>query len=127
VPTAFVPQSWRRPVAALALWLVVVQTFLAGVATAQAGAAMADPLAGAVICHSGGAASDPAQPDAGMVRHLCCSYCISAHTALPPPAWHAGPADQGGTTAVLPFAEFVIVTAREAVRAGSSQGPPEPA
>jgi hypothetical protein len=127
VPTAFVPQSWRRPVAAIAFWLVVLQSFLSGVATAQAGAALADPLAAAVICHSGGGGSDPAapsQPDAGAAWHLCCSYCVAAAPALLPPSWQVGRADTVAGSAVLPLSNFIIVVAHEAVRAGPSRAPP---
>jgi len=126
VPTAFVPQSWCRPIAVIALWLVVLQSFLSGVATAQAGAAMADPLAAAVICHSGGGSDPaaPALPDAGTAWHLCCSYCVANAPTLLPPFFQIGRADRGVETTVLPLADFVIVIAREAVRAGPSQAPP---
>lgn len=127
MPTAFIRPSWRRPVAVIALWLVVLQSFLSGVATAQAGAALADPLAAAVICHGISGESDPgapASPDAGGVRHLCCSYCLAAAPALLPPSWQVARADQAAGTTVLPLSHFIIVVAREAVRAGPSQAPP---
>jgi len=128
VPTAFVPQSWLRPAAAIALWLVVLQSFLSGFALAQAGAAMADPLGAAVICHSGGGGGDPAapeRPDAGAVWHLCCSYCMATAPALlPPPSALAGRADAGIATAVHRLADFIVVIARQAVRDGPSQAPP---
>lgn len=127
MPTAFIPPFRRRLVAVIALWLVVLQLFLTGVATAQAGVAMADPLAAAVICHSGGGGgdtADPAVPDAGKVWHLCCSYCMAAAPVLLPPSAQVARADGDFVTVVLPLADFIIVIAREAVRAGPSQGPP---
>jgi DUF2946 family protein len=123
VPTAFIPPFRRRLVAVIALWLVVLQSFLTGVATAQAGAAMSDPLAAAVICHSsggGGDPADPAVPDAGKVWHLCCT----AAPVLLPPSAQVARADVRVVTVVLPLADFIIVIAREAVRAGPSQAPP---
>ena len=128
MPTAFVPTFRRRPIAVIALWLVVLQSFLTGVATAQAGAAMADPLAAAVICHSGGGGGDPsapAPPDTGAAWHLCCSYCMAAAPALLPPSAQVGRADGSRCRLpVLPLSNFIIVIAREAVRAGPSQAPP---
>jgi hypothetical protein len=126
VPTAFI-SPFRRLIAVIALWLVVLQSFLTGVATAQAGAALADPLAAAVICHSGGGAGDPAAPalpDAGKVWHLCCSYCMAAAPVLLPPSAQVARANVRVVNVILPLADFAIVIAREAVRAGPSQGPP---
>jgi hypothetical protein len=130
VPTAFAQPSWRRPVIVIAAWLIVLQGFLTGIATAQAGAAMADPLAAAVICHGtngGDAGTGPALPDAGAVWHLCCSYCLAAVPALPPPSAHVGPLRAPFVTSVLPLSDFIIVAARKSVRAGSSQAPPDQA
>jgi hypothetical protein len=125
VPTAFISPFRRRLVAVIALWLVVLQSFLTGVATAQAGAALADPLVAAVICHSGGGdPADPAVPDAGKVWHLCCSYCMAAAPVLLPPSAQVARTDVRVVTVVPPLADFFIVIAREAVRAGPSQGPP---
>jgi hypothetical protein len=127
VPTVFIPPFRRRLIAVIALWLVVLQSFLTGVATAQAGAAIADPLAAAVICHSVGGGGDPAapaRPDTGAVWHLCCSYCMAAASALVPPSFQIGQAEGAVETTVLSLADFLIVIAREAVRAGPSQAPP---
>ncbi len=88
MPTGFaIYRSRTRPIALFAIWLVVLQTFLAGFATAQAGAMAAfDPLG--AICHGsdggsdGAAAADTTAPDANKVRHLCCGI------APPPrPPW----------------------------------------
>ena len=54
VPTQIAAPVLRPPLMILAAWLIALQAFLAGVATAQAGAmavAAGDPLA--VICHDG--------------------------------------------------------------------------
>jgi hypothetical protein len=121
VPNRFIPPFRRRLVAVIALWLVVLQSFLTGVATAQAGVAMADPLAAAIICHSGGGGGDPADPavpDAGKVWHLCCSYCMAAAGAAAVSA--RSRADEGRASSFR--SDFIIVIAREAVRAGPSQG-----
>jgi hypothetical protein len=118
--------GWRRPTALIAIWLVVLQAFLAGVATAQAGATAADPLLGA-ICHGsdGAVSADTTAPDANKIRHLCCEYCTSAAPALAPP--------EATSVAVPPyrlasphsgFSHFIIVISRGAIRAGSSQAPP---
>ncbi|MGD9769439.1 MAG: DUF2946 family protein [Pseudolabrys sp.] len=126
MPTAFISPFRRRLIAVIALWLIVLQSFLAGVATAQAGAAVADPLAAAVICHGGGESGPaaPASPNSGAVWHLCCSYCLAAAPGLLPLLMPAGRADVRVAAVVLPLADFVVVIARETVRAGPSQGPP---
>jgi hypothetical protein len=129
VPTAFAQPNCRRPVIVIAAWLIVLQAFLTGLATAQAGAAMADPLAAGVICHAGGSdgGTEPALPDAGVAWHLCCSYCLAAAPTLPPPSAHVGPVRVPFVASVLPLSDFIIVVARKAVRAGSSQAPPDQA
>ena len=127
MPTAFARQfRRRRAIALIAAWLFVLQSFLSGVATAQAGAAMADPLGAAVICHSGGGGepASPALPDAGAVWHLCCNYCMSAAPALLPPSSQVGRTQAFVDTDLRPLADFIIVIARQAVRAGPSQAPP---
>jgi hypothetical protein len=127
VPTTFLTRFKRRPVAMIALWLVVLQSFLTGVATAQAGAALADPLASAIICHVGGGTdpSEPAGSDAGGTWHLCCSYCMAAAPALLPPSMQIGRAGEGGATAVPRLWSFRVTIDRGAVRAGPSQAPPD--
>ena len=122
---------WCRPTALIAIWLVVLQAFLAGVATAQAGAmAAADPLLGA-ICHGsdggsdGAAAADPTAPDANKVRHLCCEYCTTATPALAPPdAMRVAVPQYRPTSQISGFSRFIIVILHGAIRAGSSQAPP---
>ncbi len=126
VPTAFARHPSRRPLMLLAAWLVVLQAFLAGVATAQAGAmSVADPLA--VVCHGagGGSSTDTPLSDAGKAWHLCCTVCLASAPALLTP-------DAGAAIGVAVFrdlrrpalADFGVVRERAAIRAGPSQGPP---
>jgi len=130
VPTGFAAQPWRRAITLIAVWLVVVQAFLSGIAAAQAGGMVAaDPLGAAVICHGGGGegngAAEPAAPGTDTARHLCCTYCCasSAPALAPPSLPNFARADFHG--AALPvLATFAIVMTRGAVRAGFSQAPP---
>ena len=130
VPTGFAAKPWRRAITLIAAWLVVVQAFLSGIATAQAGGMLAaDPLSAAIICHGGGGegtgAAEPAAPGTDTAWHLCCAYCCasSAPALVPPEAPNVTRADFHG--AALPvLASFTIVVIRGAVRAGSSQAPP---
>src|SRR5262245_8239749 len=130
VPAGFDPHrsltNWRRPIVLLAIWLVVLQAFLAGVATAQAGGTAAfDPLG--AICHGsdGGGPADATAPDADKVRHLCCEDCISAASALAPPdaTGVAVPRSRDAAQAHV-FSRFIIVISRGVIRAGPSQAPP---
>jgi heme A synthase len=129
VPTGFAAHRSRttRAIVLIAVWLVVLQAFLAGVATAQAGAmAAADPLLGA-ICHGsdGAGAADTTAPDANKVRHLCCEYCTSAAPVLVPPDAANLAATSLQQVAQPPaFSRFIIVIALGAIRAGPSQAPP---
>jgi hypothetical protein len=126
VPTAFAAHCIRCPLMLLAAWLVALQAFLAGVATAQAGAmAASDPLA--VICHAAGG-SDPADgpgSDARKVWHLCCTFCLSSTPALiSPDGLVLARADTIGPVLRPMLSSFGVILARGAVRAGPSQGPP---
>ena len=128
VPIGFTAHPWRRPAVLIAAWLVALQAFLTGVATAQTGAMLAaDPIGAAVICHGGGASdpAEPAAPETGTAWHLCCTYCMSAAPSLPPPvaAGIALPSARNGA-APLELVCFTVVAARGAVRAGLSQAPP---
>jgi hypothetical protein len=128
VPTGFAAHRSRtRPIVLIAIWLVVLQAFLAGVATAQVGAmAASDPLLGA-ICHGSGGTgvADTTAPDANKVRHLCCEYCTSAAPALAPPdaASMAAPQPRAAAQSSV-LSRFIIVIASGAIRAGASQAPP---
>jgi hypothetical protein len=112
----------------MAAWLVALQAFLTGVATAQTGAMLAaNPIGAAVICHGsrGSDPAGPAAPDTGTAWHLCCTYCMSAAPALAPPLAPGIVRLSVGAGAKLPgLARFTFVAARGAVRAGSSQAPP---
>jgi hypothetical protein len=125
VPTRFAAHRCRRPIVLVAVWLVVVQAFLAGFATAQAGAMLAsDP----VICHGSGGADtgDGTAPD--KVLHLCCAYCTSAApVASPPGAPGVAMPESRQAPQPLAFSPFTIIISPGAVRAGPSQAPPGPA
>ena len=127
MPTGFATHPSRHATVLIAIWLVVLQAFLAGVATAQAGAmAASDPLVGA-ICHGsdGAGPADTTAPDANKVRHLCCEYCTSAAPALAPPDTISVAAPQSPATSQLAaFSRFIIVISPGAIRAGPSQAPP---
>jgi hypothetical protein len=127
VPAGFATHRSRtRPIVPVAIWLVVLQAFLAGVATAQVGAmAASDPLLGA-ICHGsdGTGPADTTAPDANKVRHLCCEYCTSAAPALVPPDAANLAAPNLRQTAQSRVSPFIIVLALGAIRDGPSQAPP---
>src|SRR6185295_2742544 len=87
MPTGFAAHWSRRAIVSIAAWLVVLQAFFAGVATAQTGATLAfDPAA--AICHGSGGSGpgDTTAPDPGKAGHLCCAYCMPAAPVVPPPA-----------------------------------------
>jgi hypothetical protein len=108
-------------------WLVVLQAFLAGFATAQAGAMLASDPAD-VICHGSGSADtgDGTVPDKAL--HLCCSFCVSAAPSVSAP-------DTPGVTMPQPrqaarprvVSGFTVIISPGAVRAGPSQAPPRQA
>ena len=84
VPTGIAAPSCRHAIALIAAWLVALQAFLAGVATAQAAAMLAAPAAIDVICHgsgNGGGATDGTAPETAKIEHLCCVFCTSAAPA----------------------------------------------
>jgi hypothetical protein len=132
VPAGFAADR-RRPVALiatwLAVWLVVLQAFLAGVVAAQTGARLAqiphDILPGDIICHASGdtGQADGSAPDTGNGWHLCCAACTAPALATPVTtalaAMELARAFQPHT-----LSRFTIVVARGAIRAGPSQGPP---
>ena len=118
----------RQPIVLIAIWLVVLQTLVAGVAAAQATARLApNAFDAGVICHGAGAAA-PAEspaPDTDSTWHVCCTFCTAA---FPPVLLHdarvAARFELGracGTPAASGAA--VLITPR-AVRAGLSQAPP---
>jgi hypothetical protein len=110
----------------MAAWLVALQAFLAGVATAQAAAMLAAPTAIDVICHgsgNAGGATDGTAPDPAKIEHLCCVFCTSAAPALPPPA-APGLAEVRQIPRPAIVSSFTFVISPGAIRAGSSQAPP---
>jgi len=121
VPTDFAARSRRRPFILIAVWLLVLQAFVAGLAAARSGTAIAsDP----VVCHGAGVDADPAAPDSAKLSHLCCAYCMSAAPTLPPPAAPQLERLQVRAGPPLAPATFTVVIAPGAVRAGQSQAPP---
>jgi DUF2946 family protein len=113
-----------------AVWLLVLQAFLAGVATARAGAMLAAGLDGAVICHTSGgtepagdAAPDAIKSDAIKAWHLCCAGCTVSALATPPTPDLAAIAFHRAVPLPAP-AGFTVVVPHGAIRAGPSQAPP---
>jgi hypothetical protein len=125
VPTGFAAHPCRRAVVLIATWLVVLQAFLAGVATAQAAAMAASAGAVGAICHGAGSAapSDGTTPENADVAHHCCACCISATPAVAPPAPPRSVDVRADSRSVAP-SSFAFVAARGAVRAGPSRAPP---
>ena len=112
----------------IAAWLIALQAFLAGVATAQAGVLLAPaPLDAGTICHGadGAAPADPATPDADKLRQLCCAFCATASSATAPrePAKLA-PVASWERAEPPSLTRFTVAMARGAGRAGASQAPP---
>jgi hypothetical protein len=127
VPAGFAAHRCRRPIALIAMWLVVLQAFLAGVATAQAGAMLASGPAD-VICHASGNAdpADTTAPDAAKAWHLCCASCTAPPVAVPAvPAVVSIEPRSASRPSVLQ--RFIIIVSHGAIRAGPSQAPPTPA
>jgi hypothetical protein len=120
-------RRFRRISVAVAVGLVMLQSVLAGLATAHAAALAADPFAGA-ICHgSGNGNADPPDgttPEKDLAA-LCCASCSAITSALTSAAapiavfLRVG----GDATAPIPCHAIMPRDAR-AVRAGPSQAPP---
>jgi hypothetical protein len=125
VPTGFAPHRYRCPAALIAAWLLVLQAFLAGVATAQAGVLLAaGAIDAAAICHgAGGGPGDSGGPDAEKLRHLCCAACLPVPVSAPPPSGVSDPEPRRDARPPA-FAPFIFVISPGAVRAGPSQAPP---
>jgi hypothetical protein len=124
MPTAIAAHPCRRPIVVFAAWLLVLQAFLTGVATARAGVAWAAHLADP-ICHGtrGADQASGGAPDDAEAFHACCAYCLSVVPTLAPPAAPlvVAPPAIAGTRAMSPF---TVVITRCAIRAGPSQAPP---
>jgi hypothetical protein len=115
-----------RPIALIVAGMIVLQTFLAGLASARATAALAaDPLGIAVICHGGGGSDDGMVPNPIKAVHLCCFDCMGGPTAatLPEQVVLLRSALSGGSTSPAICAADITIAERT-VRAGQSQAPP---
>jgi hypothetical protein len=136
VPTGFAAPRCRRlivrPIVILAAWLIVLQGFLAAVATAQAGAILLSaPAEAAVICHTAGGpgstdagdSAEKANEKAKQALHLCCACCAAAAVSTPE-APSGAVWDPRSTAAPGSPRGFTLVAARGLIRAGPSQGPP---
>lgn len=126
--TGFLAQlrECRRPLIAVAVALIVLQTLVAGLATAQAAARLsAGPFDGSVICHGAGGADRDADgaPASGAACEMCCALCAATAPVLVSVTLllvgHIGHADRLPVPARQP-----ILTVRYAVRAGPSRAPP---
>jgi hypothetical protein len=114
----------RRPIVTIAVGLVLLQTLLAGLVTAQAAAA--NPFS-TVICHdaAGAGSDDGTAPDTGKARPVCCTLCMAAAPALPPDHLPAVVRLKLGHAAGLSSPPCIVITLDpRAVRAGRSQAPP---
>jgi hypothetical protein len=122
-------RNHRAPVALIAIALVVLQTMVAALATAQAAARLApDIFTAAAICHGTGGASpaDGSLPESDRAWPSCCAFCTAATPPLLPVqapilARLQPGRDCGPVTAVAPR----VTIAPRAVRAGFAQAPPE--
>jgi hypothetical protein len=114
----------RHPIVLIAVATLVLQTLVAGLATAHAAARLATFGADAIVLCHGNDAGDPAGPGHRQAAHECCAFSAAAEPAalsafVTPvltrlvPAWRVE----------LPSAPDVRTIPR-AIRAGSSQAPP---
>src|SRR5712675_521067 len=105
MPAGFVQalRRCRRPIVMIAVALVVLQTAVAGLATAQAAAALAPRAFDGVICHGAGTGgADPAGGTAPSdTQNACCAFCTATSPALlllkPPVPMRADVARQSGS------------------------------
>jgi hypothetical protein len=127
VPATFAlcGSSIRRPIVLLAIALIVLQSVVAGLATAQAGALLApNPADAGVICH--GTGGDPADTtDTAKIWHVCCVSCTAAAPAMALPQEPVlARLDLRGEAGALVMCGGPGFVARRAVRDGLSQAPP---
>jgi hypothetical protein len=118
-----------RPIALIAVGLLVLQTFLAGLATAQAATSpVQDGFGAGAICHGAGgaepAAPEGAPPDGSPAWNLCCAVCVAASGAVLPVGALALERFEFVRNARAAIVPGPVPVARRAVRAGSSQAPP---
>src|SRR6478752_5054044 len=107
----------------VAVWLIVLQAFLAGVAAASS--AMPPPDATGALCHGAGDAKPVDAPGSNPRQewHVCCASCLASAPAIPAPAAPTLCAPGGSVRIAAPPA-ITIMLARGARRAGQSQAPP---
>jgi hypothetical protein len=116
-----------RPIALIVAGMIVLQAFLAGLASARATAALAaDPLGIAVICHGGGGDSaDGMVPNPIKAAHLCCFDCMGGPTAATLPEQVVFlRSDLSGAATPPAICVADVAIAERAIRAGQSQAPP---
>jgi hypothetical protein len=113
----------QRPLVLLAVAILLVQTLVAGLASAHAAARIATFGADAgVICHGDG--EDGSTPAGTPVAHECCAFCNNpgpvALSAGVPVIDRLTPAHRAGAA----HAPADVRAGRRAIRAGPSQAPP---
>jgi hypothetical protein len=117
----------RRPIAALAIAIMVLQTLVAGLATVSP-RLRADDAALGIICHSNGVGhgGDNAGSGTGpgQARHDCCAFCTAAGPATLAPGETASVRLPLRATGTLIAAAFNVQPVRRAIRAGPAQAPP---
>jgi hypothetical protein len=127
LPTVPVSHPHRHPIALIAVWLVILQAFVAGFATARSAAMLTlDPIH-AGICHGAGgsAAADSPAREPDKTWHICCTYCTSAASPTVAPGTLAlAELKAGGDLEPLAYLRLRVSVSRGAVRAGPSQAPP---
>jgi hypothetical protein len=127
MPSFRVARPRCRPIAVIAAGLIVLQAFLASLASARAAATTAaDPLGIAVICHGGGSVSDDGTaPDPIKTAHKCCIDCMGGPPAATLPEQAALlRSDLCGQSKSATVSAADVTIADRAIRAGQSQAPP---
>ncbi len=113
----------RRPVAAIAIFLLIWQALAAGLVVAEAAALAASGYDAGVICHGDGSLGGPS--DRGNHGQDCCVWCMAASTPVLPGRAPGVPrldlVRAGGT---LPALAPAMAISPRAVRDGFSQAPP---
>ena len=126
MPAVFAAEHRRTAIVLIAVWLIMLQAFLAGLATARAGAMSASSPIDATICHGAGD-GDPTDRTVPLdpAWHLCCASCMSAASPLLSSGAPETTVLQAAREPRAPaFAGFTLVPPHGVIRAGSSQAPP---
>jgi hypothetical protein len=114
----------RRPLIAVAIALVVLQTFVAGLAVAQSSSFL-EPFEAGVICHGAGGAEPASDPASDSHKALCCLFCAATAPALLPVTSPVSGRIEHAAVGRVPSASHdVVLIVPRAVRAGPSQAPP---